>query len=98
MTDGLKRTLGPLYSDFIWENLVLEGAVCVAAAQYRLGMLYLERRDIAHAVDKDLGWLTKKEIIVPYRKKNYYIELLGWGKDTVVERKPQKKTKNDESK
>lgn len=57
--DGLKGTLGPLYSDFIWENLVLDGAVCVAAAQYRLGMLYLERRDIAHAVDTGLGWLTK---------------------------------------
>ena len=57
--NGLKGTLGPLYSDFIWENLVLDGAVCVAAAQYRLGMLYLERRDIAHAVDTGLGWLTK---------------------------------------
>ncbi len=39
--DGLKGTLGPLYSDFIWENLVLDGSVCMAAAQYRLGMLYL---------------------------------------------------------
>ena len=38
---------------------MLDGAVCVAAAQYRLGMLYLERRDIAHAVDTGLGWLTK---------------------------------------
>ena len=57
--EGLKRTLGPLYSDYIWEKLVLDGSVCMAAAQYRLGMLYLDRRDIAHAVDTGLGWLTK---------------------------------------
>lgn len=49
--------------------------------------------------DIDFAWFDNlKEIIVPYRKKNYYIELLGWGEDIVVERKPQKKTKNDESK
>ncbi len=57
------------------------------------------RRDGLFLEDIDFAWFDKlKEIIVPYRKKNYYIELLGWGKDTVVERKPQKKTKNDESK
>lgn len=67
-----------------------------------MGTIYLLTRNGRKNVQSVMGCLSSSDkcntLVVPYRKKNYYIELLGWGEDIVVERKPQKKTKNDESK
>ena len=57
--DRFKRMLGPIYSDELWNTLALDGATCVAAAQYRLGMLNIDASHVTHEINTGIEWLTK---------------------------------------
>lgn len=57
--DRFKKMLGSLYSDDLWNALMLDGESCVAAAQYRLGMLYIDARDVTNDISTGIEWLTK---------------------------------------
>ena len=55
----VKDLLGPIYSDDLWDALALDGASCVAAAQYLLGRLYIDASHVINDIDTGIEWLTK---------------------------------------
>ena len=57
--DMLKKLLGPIYSDDLWDALALDGASCVAAAQYLLGRLYIDANHVTNDINTGIEWLTK---------------------------------------
>lgn len=57
--DKLKKLLGPIYSDDLWDTLALDGASCVAAAQYLLGRLYIDASHVINDINTGIEWLTK---------------------------------------
>lgn len=57
--DMLKKMLGPIYSDDLWDALALDGASCVAAAQYLLGRLYIDANHVTNDINTGIEWLTK---------------------------------------
>ncbi len=57
--DKLKKLLGPIYSDDLWDALALDGASCVAAAQYLLGRLYIDANHVTNDINTGIEWLTK---------------------------------------
>ena len=57
--DKLKKLLGPIYSDDLWNALSLDGASCVATAQYLLGRLYIDANHVTNDINTGIEWLTK---------------------------------------
>ena len=57
--DGLKKMLGPIYSDDLWDALTLDSASLVAGAMCLLGRLYIDARDVTHDINAGIEWLTK---------------------------------------
>ncbi len=57
--ERFKKMLGSIYSDELWSTLALDGASCVADAQYFLGRLYIDARDVTHDINAGIEWLTK---------------------------------------
>lgn len=57
--EKLKKLLGPIYSDDLWNTLALDGASCVAAAQYLLGRLYIDASHVIYDINTGIEWLTK---------------------------------------
>ena len=56
--DRFKKMLGPIYSDDLWDALALDGASCVATAQYLLGRLYIDAHSVTHDIDTGIEFLT----------------------------------------
>ena len=57
--DKIKKLLGPIYSDDLWDALALNGASCVAGAQYLLGRLYIDASHVINDINTGIEWLTK---------------------------------------
>ena len=57
--DKIKKLLGPIYSDDLWNALALDGASCVATAQYLLGRLYIDASHVINDINAGIEWLTK---------------------------------------
>ena len=57
--EGFKKMLGPIYTDDLWGALALDGASCVAAAQYRLGQLCIHASGVTHDTRTGIEWLAK---------------------------------------